>query len=453
MGMLRWASLGQLWSDSRIKMANQKIFCNVPWTNVHIYWDGSFGACCSEKKKPYDTGDYNLKNMTVGEWFNSAPMKQLRHDMHGDMPLAMCAGCTYEEENGHESKRIRENFKTIIFTKDNFNKSMEQSPWKDRFDSALTNTNQEAPIDWHVDIGNECNLSCKMCRPEASSLIANKYRKWNIEFRDNKNWASHKPSWDNFISSITSARINRLHIMGGEPMISKKFKDLVDHLINSNNTGMSISFVTNGTVLDQDLIDKLKKFKSFDLEISIESITNNNHYIRQGIGDCTQSTLSHINSLLKQQSDTFHVVLRSVPQLLNINTYDQYIKWAWDSKVSIQSTPLIRPPYLSINVLPLAVRQRLIPNFIKVKEYINQSSNHTFKSLFVGRDTSRLHLQLISHCDTMISLLDQPEPLNIKELRAELAEWLMRWDKEFNLNAFDFYPEYTEFLNEIQYRV
>jgi hypothetical protein len=53
----------------------------------------------------------------------------------------------------------------------------------------------------------------------------------------------------------------------------------------------------------------------------------------------------------------------------------------------------------------------------------------------------------------MIAMLSAPEPSDVIELRQQLAEWLMRWDQEFNLNAFDYYPEYTEFLNDIQYRV
>lgn len=292
-----------------------------------------------------------------------------------------------------------------------------------------------------------------MCKPEASSLISSKYRKWNINFVDKKNWVSDPVSWNNFITSIDNTPVNRLHIMGGEPMLSKKFKELVDHLIDTNRTDMSISFVTNGTIRDQVLIDKLKKFRSFDIEISVESVTATNHYIRQGIGDSTNDTIAHINSLISQQTDTFHVVLRSVPQLLNINTYDQYIKWAWDSKVAIQGVPLIRPAYLAINVLPLAIRHTLIPNFIKIKEYIQQTPRASTNVLVTGRDVSRLDIQLINECDAMISLLNQPEPSNVEELRTQLAEWLMRWDKEYNLNAFDFYHEYKDFLNEIQYRV
>ena len=241
--------------------------------------------------------------------------------------------------------------------------------------------------------------------------------------------------------------------MGGEPMISKKFKELVDHLIKTNRTDMSISFVSNGTIQDQEFIDKLKLFRSFDIEISIESIHRANHYIRQALGDSTDDTVDHIKLLAAQQTDTFRVILRSVPQLLSINNYDSYIRWAWDSKIAIQGTPLTAPAYLSINVLPISIRQKFIPRFKETIKYIQETSSSAINTISVGRDTSRLNIQLINECNAMINLLSQPEPDNVTELRAQLSEWLMRWDKEYSLNAFDFYPEYAEFLNEIQYSV
>lgn len=432
-------------------MANQNVFCNVPWTNLHIYWDGSFGACCYEDNKPFSS--YNLNSMSIAEWYNSSAMKQLRRDIQGDGPLSMCSNCYKLESSNYESKRIKENFKSVIFTKEAFDKSFQQSPWYNRFNSALDNADQKLPIEWHVDLGNECNLSCKMCAPEASSVIASKYRKWNIKFEDKKNWVNDPVSWNNFIDGVTNIPINRLHIMGGEPMISKRFKELIDYLIDIKKTDISISFVTNGTIYDQTFIDKLKKFRLINVEVSIESITDTNHYIRQGIGNSTQNTIANIEALAKQQSGTFQVVLRSVPQLLNIGSYDQYITWAWDSKLCIEGLILAKPEYLSIPVLPYNIRQNLIPKFIKVKEQILKETEGAFTTMSVGRDVSRIHIQLIKECDAIINLLKRPEPNNVKELRQNLATWLMRWDKEFNLNAFEFYPEYTEFLNEIQYRV
>ena len=435
-------------------MANSTIFCNVPWTNVHIYWDGSFGACCSEKHKPYDDtlrDKYNLSNMTVIEWYNSKPIKDIRNDISGNKKLSICKQCYYEESIGYESRRIKENFKSVIFTKQAFDKSYLQSPWNDKFERP--DQDQSPPIDWHVDLGNECNLSCKMCNPNASSQIASKYATWGLKFERRKNWINDDASWDNFLTSIDKSNINRLHLMGGEPMLSKRFKQLVDYLIDKNRTNISISFVTNGTLLDQEFINKLKSFRSCDIEISIESIGKNNDYIRQGLDDVTNLVKSNIEKLAAQQTETFKIVLRSVPQLFNVNNYHEYILWAWKQKLSIQGIPLTKPAYLSINVLPKSIRKSFISNYEQVRSTIQQQSGASISTLATGRDISRLDIQLIAECNSLIHLLQEEDPVDVEIQRKELAHWLIRWDKTFNLNAYDYYPEYADFLRSISYEV
>jgi hypothetical protein len=172
-----------------------------------------------------------------------------------------------------------------------------------------------------------------------------------------------------------------------------------------------------------------------------------------GMGAITDLVRGNIEKLAQQQSDTFKVILRSVPQLLNVNNYHEYILWAWKQKLSIQGVPLYRPAYLSINVLPETIRKSFISNYEQAKSTIQQQSNRSINTLTTGRDTSRLDIQLVAECNSVIQLLSVPSSDDIKIQHTELANWLMRWDKEFGLNAYDYYPEYTEFLRSIGYEV
>lgn len=434
-------------------MPDQKIFCNVPWTNTHIYWDGSFGMCCSEKRKPHnDSAKYNIKNYTVVEWYNNDHMKTARQLMHGKDRLVNCAGCYHEESHRYESRRIKENFKSVIFTEQAFDRSYEQSPMYESFESSKeTGSTERTPIDWHIDLGNECNLACKMCNPRASSKISALFTKWHIiDSSENSNWTKDPTSWENFKTSILETpNLNRLHFMGGEPLLSKRFPELLDFLLANGRQGVSISFVSNGTIVDHNLVAKLQQFRSCDIEISLESIHKNNHYIRQGSD--TNQVIKNIEWLTSQQSDTFHIVLRSVPQLLNVNNYDEYLRWAWEKQLSVQGIPLIDPAYLQIMVLPLALRQNLIPQYQRLQE--EMSSNITIQTLTTGRNVSNLAQAIHRECDAIISMLSAPEPHNVEELRTELIHWLTKWDNEFNLNALDFYPEFAEFFKSYGYKI
>lgn len=434
-------------------MPDQKIFCNVPWTNTHIYWDGSFGMCCSEKRKPHnDSTKYNIKNYTVVQWYNSDPMKDVRTLMHGDQRLSSCSGCYHEEAHGYESRRVKENFKSVIFTEQAFARSYHQSPMRDAFDASKeTGYTERKPIDWHIDLGNECNLACKMCNPNASSKISSLFTKWKlIESTANKNWTADQTSWENFKTSIIETpNLNRMHFMGGEPLLSKRFHELLDFLLEQNRQGMSISFVTNGTMLDYELVDKLKKFRSCDIEVSLESIHENNHYIRQG--SVTEEVIKNIQWLISQQTDTFHIVLRSVPQLFNVNNYDQYLRWAWANNLIVQGIPLTDPAYLQICVLPIGIRKQFIPKYKKLYEEL--SANITRQTITTGRNVKNLAQSLARECSAIISMLEAPEPDNVEDLRKELVQWMLRWDTEFKLDACKVFPEYREFLESYGYQI
>ena len=87
-----------------------------------------------------------------------------------------------------------------------------------------------------------------------------------------------------------------------------------------------------------------------------------------------------------------------------------------------------------------------------MKQEILENVENT-QTLTTGRDTSRLEQQLAKECDTVISLLEQPEPNNLAELQQELVKWLLKWDKVYNLDATKIYPEYSEFLKDRGYQL
>jgi len=430
-------------------MANKDIFCAVPWHNSHMYWDGTHGACCSERTKPRGP-EKNLSDTTIIEWYNSQAMRDFRLRIFGDDKLPECQGCYQEESFGHESRRIKENYKVAIFTKQAFEKSYTQSPWNSKFQASLIDgKTDKLPIDLHVDFGNECNLACKMCFPSASSRVAHYYQKWQITQNQKSNWTDSDQLYAQFLENIASIpNLNRIHIMGGEPLYNKKFYKFIDWLIEKNYQNLSLSFVSNGTLIDKEILDKLSFFRSADIEISLESIEANNHYIRQGSD--TEKVLENLHTLLKYRSNKLNVVLRSVPQLLNVNNYYKYIQFAYNNKISIQSTPLISPDYLAIDVLPADIRNNFITSYEQVRNQIQTGASQML-TLTTGRDTSRLEQQLVNECNVVIAMLKQSESENVQQLRYELITWLKRWDKAFALDALDFYPEYKDFLIEYGY--
>jgi sulfatase maturation enzyme AslB (radical SAM superfamily) len=190
-----------------------------------------------------------------------------------------------------------------------------------------------------------------------------------------------------------------------------------------------LSFVTNGTILNQNLIDKLLMFSNVDIEISIEAIDSVNNYIRQG-SEITQLR-SNIENIIAQQSNKLQLVLRTVPQLLNISRYADLIRYAWENKLIIEGIPLTQPSFMAINVLPFEYRQSLVPAFVELEKEI--SSNIKFKSIQNGRSIGNLPEKLSRECSGMINLLRLAEPSDVDKLRSDLIDHCYFWDKEYNL--------------------
>ena len=168
---------------TKISHPYKAIFCNAPWFEVQIYWDGSFGICCQESHKLHsDDGKYNINNMSVKDWFNSDPAKAFRKKMFQLQLNSECDKCYKEEAVSNSSRRHRANQKSVIFTKTEFDASFNQSPHRERFIGSAANDfeHKATPIDLHINLGNFCNLACKMCFAQASSVIAVQELAWGI---------------------------------------------------------------------------------------------------------------------------------------------------------------------------------------------------------------------------------------------------------------------------------
>jgi Iron-sulfur cluster-binding domain len=89
-------------------VTDKNIFCNAPWYELQIYWDGSLGFCCQEDHKLYSDNlskHYNVSCMTIAEWFDSKPMQAARLSMLGSQPNSICRRCYYEQAHNGTSPR------------------------------------------------------------------------------------------------------------------------------------------------------------------------------------------------------------------------------------------------------------------------------------------------------------------------------------------------------------
>jgi len=420
-------------------MANQRIFCNTPWYEVHIYWDGSLGICCQESRKL--SNDHNIKTTTLAEWFNSAPVVNFRKEVLSDIPTDVCSSCYHEEKFGGTSRRHRSNQKSVIFTKTAFKDSFEQSPGRKHFTvDGITDT---LPIDLHIDLGNYCNLACKMCWSGASSTIAVQNVLWGVE-SDRQylgvDWTKDEVIWNRFLDELlTIPKLKNIHFMGGETLLTRRFENFVDFMILHEQFDLNFSFVTNGTTFNTKLLEKLKQFDRIGIEVSIETTSEHNSYVRQGT-----NTAEVLDNIQRYKQLEFDVTIRPTIGALTVGYYHTLLDYCLEQRIIIKGLIINNPTWMQISVLPEQVKQSYKMNYQNIIDKLNDIDisadyNESEKSNFAR--LVKVQTQQI------LNLLDQPIQPGIEQLVAHCR----KWDNVYQLDAVKLYPELAEIFKQYDY--
>jgi len=424
---------------------NKNIFCNTPWYELHIYWDGSLGICCQEDHKLYSGNGYNIATTSITEWFNSVPVKNFRQRMLGNTQLSECRRCYHEEQQSGTSRRNRSNQKSVIFTQA-FEHSFEQSPGRRHFD--LSGTTDNRPIDLHIDLGNYCNLACKMCDASASSVIAVQEVKWGIESSRpyiGADWTKDTAVWENFKQQLVDIpELNNIHLMGGETLLTDKFEDLVDHMIAHGRTDVCFSFVTNGTVYKPSLMQKLLKFRRVGIEVSIECLTERNVYQRQGTSQAlVLANLEKYKTL--DNGNNITVTLRPAVSLLTIGDYASLLDYALDQQFIVKSLLVTKPRFLDVSILPDTIKQQYIARFDHLKNITKIVSDYN------ESDVNQLTQIIVQQANMCVNLLSTAAPVDSEQQLKLMVEHCRKWDKVYHLDARKLYPELTDIWDRYDY--
>lgn len=439
-------------------MTDKNIFCNAPWYELHIYWDGSLGFCCQEDHKLYPDNlskHYNVSQITIAEWFDSEPMRAARLGMLGSKPNSICRRCYHEQEHNGTSRRHKSNQKSVIFTKTAFDASYQQSPGYEKFESSRTNQGayNGMPMDLHIDLGNYCNLACKMCRPQASSVIAAQQVKWGnkdaLQYVGT-DWTRDEAVWSRVLNELASIpNLNNIHFMGGETLITRRFEDFVDYMIARGRTDLHFSFVTNGTTFNETLLDKLTQFKRVGIEVSIETTTEHNAYQRQGTN--TEQVLKNLDRYLEYcNGDTITLTARPAISALTIGYYHTLLRYCIERKIIVKSLWVNTPEYLNPSILPNAIKQEYILHYKKlIADYELESADHLID--YNESDPNEIARMIASQADQCIAMLRSPRPLDSEEQLKTMVVKCRRWDDVYGYNARNLYPEFNKILDDYGY--
>lgn len=322
---------------------------------VAIFPDGTIAPCCETK--------FNYRK-PISELCNSNRFA----DLKTQTPPPACNSCVTAEKNNLLSYRTMFN------------------------DHCTTATGLQ-----FVDIRNtnHCNLKCRYCGPWASSS-------WSKELGDAT--VQHF-SIDQYKDILITDDLHWMYFTGGEPLLNPEHWDLLKELIDSGRAEkISLLYNTNLTTIrykDIDVLDLWGKFKSVQINCSIDAVGAPLEYIRSG---CSWAKIENnlqalINSVHKSK---INLVLAPVLSILNIWFVAELYDYAAQHNIPVEPIVLIYPSYLALDVIPDQLQTQALAQIEAIKKYISMSLFSHLSGILNNNAGKHLINQTIGH----ILLLD-----------------------------------------------
>ena len=257
-----------------------------------------------------------LNNYTPLEMFNHPRMENLRQNLINGVRDKACEVCWEMEDRNIVSFRQR--------SLDN--EDIDKIPEKKKLEI----------ID--MSINNKCNLRCRMCSPSASSMLAIDYKYFidngllddvrasAVRFGDAYQGAfklNVNKQWQWIINNTD--KFKRLRLSGGEPFYNEDVIHFIDSAIaNGTAKDITLEFHTNGTLLTDDLIEKLSHFEN-NLNFSIDGTDKVYEFIRYPAEwNVVDRNIRAFASKIPQK----YINLVFVTMITNVFNIPKFVAWA-----------------------------------------------------------------------------------------------------------------------------
>lgn len=282
-------------------MIDKSKFCVVPFVQLNTRGKGDARVCCSidglnygiPKDKTIDqvnAGDYNsttsvfnLGEDTIDDLWNSEFMRDFRMKMINGEHIPNCEFCHRMESQGLTSKRVGKNKRFFDKVEPLIQKYKEENGYVDVM-----------PQWWEIRLSTKCNLSCIMCTPGLSSMMYKEYSKWEREEKLLPTMQGSldiaKESGEEYLSKSEffkeQVMSNLQHAVymefrGGEVFADKESIDFIRAITETKHAkNITLDISTNATLISDDVVDILNKFKGGVLRFSIDAYKDEDELIR-----------------------------------------------------------------------------------------------------------------------------------------------------------------------------
>jgi MoaA/NifB/PqqE/SkfB family radical SAM enzyme len=374
-------------------MTDKNTFCHLPWTSLFIGAQGDVRNCCPSRNI---LG--NLNDTPIERIINNQTHKEIQNNITEDTWHDNCGLCKEIEDIGQIS------YRNIAQPVENF------------FDiNDITESNKNFHKFKILDIrwSNTCNLACNYCSEKFSSTWAAIKK---IDIGASKNYY---PNVINYIENHR-AEIERIDLLGGEPLILKENAELLSKFTNKD---IEIQVVTSGSIdlSKSSVFKELIKFSNVNFGISFENTKDRYEYVRH---NASWELLTNNIKYIKENTN-FRLTALPIYNIYSALDIDNFYE-VLPLFNSVAWNMLVYPTELNLFNFPKQVRNIALEKLNSViKKYGDQQSLgidflHNTKNLIETNTSDTPYPNFLSFTDNLETNLLTNKKYSFFELWPEL---------------------------------
>lgn len=323
------------------QLLDKNTLCPLPWMHLAVMNQGEVKACCVYKNIIGSVIDTNLETI-----FHGKHMKQLRQSLlQGDQPTG-CEHCWNLEQHQITS-----------------NRQQHADFYAQKFYTNWIDNPQIRSVDFRP--GNVCNFKCRICMPEASSLVASERLKISTDPIEIQNLKNINGQWfdqdDQFIKQMLALlpQLVNIDLYGGEPFLLKQLPKFLKQAVESGHAShIRLHFNTNGSMFPTAMIPYLTQFRQVDISISIDNVGDRFEFERGGNWSIVEQNIAQFNAV-----QNFNISIMPTINIQNVFYIGDLVAWADQTQNRIVFNYLDWPAYLSIDHLTPLGKQLVIDRY------------------------------------------------------------------------------------------
>ena len=346
--------------------SNNSIFCLAPWVHAHINVSGKRALCCQANGWP------EPENSPFQEFWNNSKMKVARLAMmSGTPPKDLCQICI--------SNKMTTATPNQFFNHYDFK-------YQDIIDQTDSDgTYHGLPVYYDYRLSNGCNLSCRMCNAESSSLIEKGVTKMSSTSQTIKDQLKFKKTMNNelikpeLLDAISTGHVEVIYWASGEAFMQSDHWDILNFCIEQGQAKKIKLLYNSNLAFPKSVMENkhhiFKQFKEIEILASIDGVGENLEFIRDGLKWNQFNTT--FNYALNDQAFTLDKlkITLTIPTLLELKPFLQFLL---QDKISY-TIEICHNSGLSSLYSPLSLPNELLDQLIDhAQEDISSSSDQEY---------------------------------------------------------------------------